>query len=98
VTRSTIRAASPGNRFHHNTQLGRHVHPDHQEDAIKIHLNRDRCEGYGFCEEKAPNLVALDDDGELTVLVDEIDDTRLGSAQQAVRSCPVAALSLIESP
>ncbi|MFF4526236.1 ferredoxin [Streptomyces bluensis] len=64
---------------------------------MKIHLNQARCEGYGFCEQKAPQLVALDDDGELSVLVDEVHDSQLEPAQQAVRSCPVAALSLVES-
>lgn len=64
---------------------------------MKIHLNQARCEGYGFCEEKAPALVALDAEGELSVLVDDLEESQVEPAQQAVRSCPVAALNLIES-
>jgi ferredoxin len=68
------------------------------ETAVKIHLDADRCEGYGFCEEKAPQLVELDDEGDLNVLVaDELDSSDVDAAHKAVRSCPVAALRLIES-
>lgn len=63
---------------------------------MKIHLNEARCEGYGFCAEKAPDLVALDDEGDLIVLKEDVEDSRLDAAQQAVRVCPVAALSLVE--
>lgn len=63
---------------------------------MKIHLNEARCEGYGFCAEKAPDLVSLDDEGDLIVLRENVEDSRLDAAQQAVRVCPVAALSLVE--
>ncbi|MCZ4521758.1 ferredoxin [Rhodococcus ruber] len=65
---------------------------------MKIHLDADRCEGYGFCEEKAPRLVALDDSGDLVVLEGgELNGSDVDDAHKAVRSCPVAALRLIES-
>jgi ferredoxin len=63
---------------------------------MRITVNEARCEAYGFCEEKAPDLVALDDEGELEILVEDLDETQKEAAQQAVRSCPVAALTLVE--
>lgn len=60
---------------------------------MKIVLDRPRCEGHGLCEEVAPQLMHLDDDGELVLDV-EIVDGDLDAARAAVRVCPVAALKL----
>lgn len=61
---------------------------------MNIVLDRPRCEGHGLCEEVAPNLMHLDDDGELVLDVEEVDDANLEAAKAAVRVCPVAALRL----
>lgn len=63
---------------------------------MKIVLDRPRCEGHGLCEEAAPELMHLDDDGELILDVDEFDEGSPAStdAMSAVRVCPVAALRL----
>ncbi|MEE2055917.1 ferredoxin [Rhodococcus artemisiae] len=63
---------------------------------MKITLDRPRCEGHGLCEEAAPQLMHLDDDGELVVDVVEFaaDDPHATAAGAAVRVCPVAALAL----
>lgn len=61
---------------------------------MKILLERPRCEGHGLCEEAAPDLMHLDDEGELVIDRAEIDDARRGQAQAAVRVCPVAALRI----
>ncbi|WAL68561.1 ferredoxin [Amycolatopsis cynarae] len=61
---------------------------------MKIVLDRPRCEGHGLCEEAAPQLVHLDDDGELVLDREEISDTDVPLANAAVRVCPVAALRL----
>ncbi|MBH0120934.1 ferredoxin [Rhodococcus sp. CX] len=58
---------------------------------MKITLDRPRCEGHGLCEEVAPELMHLDDDGEL--ILDD-GDPRAATAGAAVRVCPVAALKL----
>lgn len=60
----------------------------------KLIVDRNRCEGHGLCEEAAPHLVHLDDDGELVIDVEDIDDANLEAAKAAVRVCPVAALRL----
>jgi len=61
---------------------------------MKILLDRPRCEGHGLCEEAAPALMHLDDEGELVLDREEVDGADLATAQAAVRVCPVAALSL----
>lgn len=63
---------------------------------MRIVLDRPRCEGHGLCEEAAPSLMHLDDDGELVIDHEEFEP---GSADElaasaAVRVCPVAALRL----
>jgi ferredoxin len=59
---------------------------------MKILLDRPRCEGHGLCEEAAPDLMHLDDDGELVIDREEVEGTDLAAANAAVRVCPVAAL------
>lgn len=60
---------------------------------MKITLDRPRCEGHGLCEEAAPQLMHLDDEGELVLDVEVVDD-QLDAAKAAVRVCPVAALRI----
>lgn len=59
---------------------------------MKIVLDRPRCEGHGLCEEAAPRLMHLDDDGELVLDREEIDGSDVALAKAAARVCPVAAL------
>jgi ferredoxin len=61
---------------------------------VRVELDRPRCEGHGLCEEAAPALMHLDDDGELVIDVPEVDGAQLEAANAAVRICPVAALRL----
>ena len=60
---------------------------------MKITLDRPRCEGHGLCEEAAPQLMHLDDEGELVLDVEVVDD-HLDPAKAAVRVCPVGALRI----
>lgn len=62
---------------------------------MRIDLDRPRCEGHGLCEEAAPDLMHLDDDGDLVIDVGELGDDALERARAAVRVCPVAALRLV---
>ncbi len=61
---------------------------------MKILLDRPRCEGHGLCEEVAPDLMHLDDEGELVLDVEDVEGADLEKARAAVRVCPVAALKL----
>lgn len=62
---------------------------------MKIVLDRPRCEGHGLCEEAAPQLMHLDDDGELVLDREQVDETDAALANAAVRVCPVAALRIV---
>ncbi|RKS68260.1 ferredoxin [Actinomadura pelletieri DSM 43383] len=64
---------------------------------MKISVERARCEGYGFCEQSAPNLLRLDEEGELEILLEEVPAADIEGAQAAVRVCPVAALKLTDA-
>lgn len=59
---------------------------------MKIIVDRPRCEGHGLCEEAAPQLMHLDDDGELVFDREDVSEAELPLANAAVRVCPVAAL------
>lgn len=62
---------------------------------MRLSVDYDRCEGHGLCAEQAPEVFELDDEGELTVLIDEVADVPEGlvaSTRRAITSCPVAAL------
>ncbi|MFI6457820.1 ferredoxin [Streptosporangium amethystogenes] len=61
---------------------------------MRIVLDRPRCEGHGLCEEAAPRLMHLDDDGELVLDREEVDGADAALANAAVRVCPVAALRI----
>ena len=63
---------------------------------MRIVLDRPRCEGHGLCEEEAPQLMHLDDEGELVLDHEQVEDgsPEAGAAGAAIRVCPVAALRL----
>ena len=62
---------------------------------MRIVLDRPRCEGHGLCEEAAPDLMHLDDEGELVLDHEVVEEpTDVATAKAAVRVCPVAALRL----
>ncbi|WP_031086856.1 ferredoxin [Streptomyces sp. NRRL WC-3549] len=61
---------------------------------MKIVLDRPRCEGHGLCEEAAPQLMHLDDEGELALGREEFEAADAVLAHAAVRVCPVAALRI----
>ena len=65
---------------------------------MKVGLDRKRCEGHGLCETVAPELFTLDEAGELIAHYEgrEIPAQLQESARDAVRVCPVAALTIEE--
>lgn len=65
-----------------------------QREADRLVVDRDRCEGYGMCQQAAPELLHLNEDDEPIIDVGEITSAHKPLADAAVRACPVAALSL----
>lgn len=61
---------------------------------MKIAADRSRCEGHGMCEALLPDIFRVDDEGNVTVLADEVPESELDDVRLAVDSCPVQALRL----
>ena len=59
---------------------------------MRIVVDRTRCEGHGLCEEAAPRLMHLDDEGELVLDREHVGEADAAAATTAARVCPVAAL------
>lgn len=61
---------------------------------MQIEVIRDRCEGHGLCEEVAPNLYRLDDEGYVVFTYNgqSVPDEERAAAIAGARVCPVAAL------
>ncbi len=61
---------------------------------MRIEVDHDRCEGHGMCEVAAPEYLAVDDDGNVTVLAEEVADGDEAQVSEAALACPVAAVKL----
>jgi ferredoxin len=63
-----------------------------EEVVMRVHVDRDRCEGNAVCLGIAPHLFDLDDEDYAVVKVDPIPADQEELAQQAIIECPRAAL------
>ena len=61
---------------------------------MRVEFDEPRCDGFGFCEEVAPEVFETDDEGTLHILMDEIPVDLAEKVEAATRACPVAALKL----
>ena len=52
------------------------------------------CQGFANCVTNAPDLFDIDDDDMVVVLKELVTDEERAHAEQAIRACPVDALSL----
>lgn len=59
---------------------------------MEIEVKRSACEGHGLCEQTAPQVYELDEEGYVRLRVDEIDASLEAAAAAGARVCPVAAL------
>lgn len=60
---------------------------------MRVHVDRDRCEGNAFCVKIAPQVFQLDDDEYAFVVADPVPAGQESLAEQAVADCPRAAIS-----
>jgi ferredoxin len=64
---------------------------------VRLAVDGASCMGHGRCYEMAPDLLAFDDEGYVTIR-DQIIDVpaaQLGAAEDAVGTCPEQAIRLI---
>ena len=64
---------------------------------MRVTVDTTKCQAYGNCMVSAPDVFDLDDDAAFVTILQERpqEDLRL-SVEEAVRSCPVEALTLHE--
>jgi ferredoxin len=63
---------------------------------MKIIVDQGRCTGIGICESIAPGFFEVGDDGALTLIRADFAEDDRADIEEAVRSCPAAALSISE--
>lgn len=62
---------------------------------MKLVLDQAACQGYGLCQDAAPDLVDLDDWGYAGLLGDgTVAGDHQGQTREAATVCPVAALEV----
>ncbi|MBA3279389.1 MAG: ferredoxin [Geodermatophilaceae bacterium] len=52
------------------------------------------CQGYANCVMAAPTVYDIDDDGTVVLLKEQISEEERSKVEEAVKSCPVSALSI----
>ena len=62
---------------------------------MKIRVDPERCQGHSRCHGLAPELFAVDDYGESTVIVDEVPTELEDKARLAVANCPEYAIEIV---
>lgn len=60
----------------------------------KVKVDYELCEANALCEAVAPDVFQVDDDDMLHVLGDQVTDENRARVEQAVASCPRAAISI----
>ncbi|MFJ8631952.1 ferredoxin [Streptomyces sp. NPDC093568] len=63
---------------------------------MKLLLDSTRCQGYGLCQEPAPELIELDDWGYAGLSATEVPPRGEDAAEAAVAACPNSALRLVK--
>ena len=63
---------------------------------MRVAGDRDVCIGAGMCVLTAPAVFDQDDEGIVTVQVDDVPDEQAAAARQAVALCPSGALTRLD--
>ena len=62
-----------------------------------VKADLEACQGYANCVVGADDYFDIDDDGVVVVLTTEVLDSDRGRVEEAVRSCPVSALLVVDA-
>jgi ferredoxin len=63
-----------------------------KEGAVRVIVDRDRCEGNAVCLGIAPDIFDLDDEDYAVIKTDPVPQDQEELAEQAIAECPRAAL------
>lgn len=61
---------------------------------MHVTVNLAACEGHGLCQQAAPEVYELDEEGIVRLRHSEIEESLQAKAEAGARVCPVAALSV----
>jgi len=65
---------------------------------MRITVDPDLCDGFGLCDEHAPELFEFDDDGYATARgAGTVPDERQAAARRAIAGCPAHAILAVEN-
>jgi ferredoxin len=62
---------------------------------VKIRIDPEKCQGHARCYALAPELFAVDDYGQASVIVDEVPSELEERADLAVANCPEYAIERV---
>jgi ferredoxin len=71
--------------------------PRGEPDLPQLKADIGACQGYSNCVDAAPDVYDIDDDGVVVLLREEITEEERPRIEEAVRSCPVSALTIEDS-
>jgi sterol 14-demethylase len=63
---------------------------------MRIRIDWDLCQGHANCTGDAPEVFRVDDDGKLTVLLEQPPESLRDKVALAVRYCPTGAIRIEE--
>ena len=64
----------------------------------RLRVDWTRCDAHGLCAELLPEAIGVDDWGYPILADRDLARSLLPAARRAVASCPLRAISLVESP
>jgi ferredoxin len=62
--------------------------------AMKVRIDFDLCQGHGVCMGECPEVFRVNDDGVVTILKEQPDESLRKKVQNAARFCPTGAISI----
>jgi ferredoxin len=66
---------------------------------MKLHVDRDMCQGHSRCYATYPDLFDIDDEGTAFVVVEDLPPEWEDRAHNAIANCPERAIHIVkESP
>lgn len=63
---------------------------------MKLHVDRDMCQGHSRCYATYPDLFDIDDEGTAFVVVENLPPEWEDRAHNAIANCPERAIHIIE--
>ncbi len=61
---------------------------------MRVRVDVDLCQGHGVCVNEVPEVFQLEDDGPVTILLEEAPEALRAKLADALRYCPTGAIAL----